>query len=145
MDDSFYNYVFDISDELIGAERLSAYREIIESLRREFQYFYPVDLRCSGKDLVTNHLSFFIFNHVATWAKNSEYWPRGLRANGFLQMNGEKMSKSKGTFLTSAEAIDRYSADGLRLALTDAGDGSADANLNIEVANASIERLHQLF
>jgi leucyl-tRNA synthetase len=25
---------------------------------------YPLDLRVSGKDLVTNHLTFFVYNHV---------------------------------------------------------------------------------
>jgi len=34
-------------------------------LRREFEYWYPVDLRVSGKDLIQNHLTMFIYNHVA--------------------------------------------------------------------------------
>lgn len=30
-------------------------------------YFYPTDLRVSGKDLVGNHLTFYIFTHIAIW------------------------------------------------------------------------------
>ena len=39
--------------------------KLLEKIREEFLYWYPVDLRNSGKDLVGNHLSFFIFHHVA--------------------------------------------------------------------------------
>ena len=39
-------------------------------------------------------------------------WPRGVRANGHLLIDGEKMSKSKGNFLTIVDAIKKYSADG---------------------------------
>ena len=38
-----------------------------------------------------------------------------------FQLNSEKMSKSTGNFLTLREAMDKYSADGMRLALADAG------------------------
>lgn len=39
----------------------------LDKLRAEFEYWYPVDLRVSGKDLVPNHLTYFIYNHVAIW------------------------------------------------------------------------------
>ena len=28
------------------------------------RYFYPLDLRVSGKDLIRNHLTYFLYNHV---------------------------------------------------------------------------------
>lgn len=37
-------------------------------MHKEFVYYYPTDLRVSGKDLVGNHLSFYIFTHVAIWS-----------------------------------------------------------------------------
>uniref|UniRef100_A0A8C7Z1S3 leucine--tRNA ligase n=1 Tax=Oryzias sinensis TaxID=183150 RepID=A0A8C7Z1S3_9TELE len=40
-------------------------KEHLQKLRREFEYWYPVDVRVSGKDLVPNHLSYFLYNHVA--------------------------------------------------------------------------------
>lgn len=39
----------------------------LQQLRREFNYWYPVDVRVSGKDLVPNHLSYYLYNHVAMW------------------------------------------------------------------------------
>lgn len=42
-------------------------KEHLQRLRREFEYWYPVDARISGKDLVPNHLSYYLYNHVAMW------------------------------------------------------------------------------
>lgn len=41
--------------------------DILKKLKYEFEYWYPVDLRVSGKDLITNHLTFYLYNHVAFW------------------------------------------------------------------------------
>jgi leucyl-tRNA synthetase len=51
------------------------------------------------------------------------------------------MSKSTGNFLTLSQAIDKFSADGMRLALADAGDSVEDANFAENVAEAGILRL----
>merc|ERR1719412_3143864 len=95
-------------------------------MKREFSYWYPLDLRVSGKDLVPNHLTYAIYNHVAMWS-DREKWIRGIRANGHLLLNSEKMSKSTGNFMTLADAIETFSADGMRLALADSGDSVEDA------------------
>lgn len=42
-------------------------REKLDLMKREFRFWYPVDLRVSGKDLVPNHLTYFLYNHVAMW------------------------------------------------------------------------------
>ena len=39
----------------------------LDKLRREFQHWYPIDLRVSGKDLIPNHLTYFMYNHCAIW------------------------------------------------------------------------------
>ena len=52
------------------------------------------------------------------------------------------MSKSTGNFLTLTEAIDRYSADGMRFALADAGDSIEDANFTATTADTGILRLY---
>ncbi|KAK3823986.1 MAG: leucyl-tRNA synthetase [Linnemannia elongata] len=114
----------------------------LDKLRREFEYFYPLDVRTSGKELIPNHLTFAIYNHVALFPK--KYWPRSFRANGHLMMNGEKMSKSLGNFLGLAEAADKYGADATRLALADAGDSGEDANFEDSTANSAILKLHTL-
>lgn len=116
-------------------------KEHLQRLRREFEYWYPVDVRVSGKDLVPNHLSYYLYNHVAMWPNDSGKWPQAVRANGHLLLNSEKMSKSTGNFLTLTEAIEKFSADGMRMALADAGDTVEDANFVETMADAGILRL----
>jgi len=114
----------------------------LDGLRNEFQYWYPVDLRVSGKDLIPNHLTYFVYNHCAIWPEESGKWPRGIRTNGHLLLNSEKMSKSTGNFLSLCEALERFSADGMRLSLADAGDSVEDANFVVAMAEAGILRLY---
>uniref|UniRef100_A0A4W6EYQ4 Leucine--tRNA ligase, cytoplasmic n=1 Tax=Lates calcarifer TaxID=8187 RepID=A0A4W6EYQ4_LATCA len=68
-------------------------KEHLQRLRREFEYWYPVDVRVSGKDLVPNHLSYYLYNHVAMWPKDNGKWPQAVRANGHLLLNSEKWVK----------------------------------------------------
>jgi leucyl-tRNA synthetase len=114
----------------------------LNALRREFDFWYPMDVRCSGKDLIQNHLTYMIYNHTAIWPTAPSRWPLGARANGHLQLNNEKMSKSTGNFLTLRGAIEKYSADGMRLALADSGDGIEDANFVEKMADAGLLRLY---
>ncbi|KAM5583847.1 leucine--tRNA ligase, cytoplasmic-like [Rosa sericea] len=114
---------------------------ILDEMKQEFQYWYPFDLRVSGKDLIQNHLTFCIYNHAAIMAK--KHWPPGFRCNGHLMLNAEKMSKAKGNFKTLAEAIKEFSADATRFSLADAGDGVENANFDSETANAAILRLNK--
>ena len=87
-------------------------RDTLKKLRGEFEFWYPVDVRVSGKDLVPNHLTYYLYNHVAMWPADSNKWPQAVRANGHLLLNSEKMSKSTGNFLTLTDAINKFSADG---------------------------------
>jgi leucyl-tRNA synthetase len=41
--------------------------DTLKKLRYEFEYWYPMDLRCSGKDLIRNHLTMSLYNHAAIW------------------------------------------------------------------------------
>jgi leucyl-tRNA synthetase len=83
-------------------------------------------------------LTFFIYVHLAIFP--AEYWPRGIRANGHLMLNGEKMSKSTGNFMTLHDMTKKYGADASRIALADAGDGVSDANFE-EVCSPSCDIL----
>ncbi|KAD3640407.1 hypothetical protein E3N88_29630 [Mikania micrantha] len=112
---------------------------LLKKMRQEFEYWYPLDLRVSGKDLIQNHLTFCIYNHTALFPK--KHWPRGFRGNGHIMLNSEKMSKSTGNFRTLKQAIEEFSADATRFSLADAGDGMDDANFVFETANAAILRL----
>ncbi|XP_022970400.1 leucine--tRNA ligase, cytoplasmic-like [Cucurbita maxima] len=114
-------------------------QSVLNKMKQEFEYWYPFDLRVSGKDLIQNHLTFCIYNHTAIMPRH--HWPRGFRCNGHIMLNSEKMSKSTGNFRTLRQAIEEFSADATRFSLADAGDGVDDANFVFETANAAILRL----
>lgn len=111
-------------------------------MKHEYEYFYPFDIRSSGKDLIPNHLTFCAYVHAALFPEDK--WPRSMRTNGHLMLNGQKMSKSKGNTLTMRDAIEKFGAGATRLSLADAGDGIEDANFDEKTANANILRLHTL-
>lgn len=135
-----WNYVFFKNAPFPSKSNIK--RESLDRMKREFEFWYPVDLRVSGKDLIQNHLTFFIYNHCAIWPDQEDKWPKGIRANGHLMLNSAKMSKSEGNFLTLKEAVQKFSADGMRLCLADAGDSVEDANFQENMADAGILRLY---
>jgi leucyl-tRNA synthetase len=94
---------------------------VLDSMKSEFEYWYPMDLRVSAKDLIPNHLTMSLYNHVEIWKDRPELWPRGIYCNGHVMVDAEKMSKSKGNFLMLLGCVEEYSADATRFALADAG------------------------
>lgn len=116
--------------------------DVLQKMRSEFEYFYPLDVSISGKDLIPNHLTFFIYTHAVMFPP--KYWPTNIRVNGHLLLNNHKMSKSTGNFLTLQDILQKYGADASRIALADAGDTVDDANFEESTANSAILRLHTL-
>lgn len=135
-----WDYIF--FQETPYTAKLPVKKEALDILRREFEYWYPMDLRVSGKDLINNHLTFMLYNHTAIWPNDEAKWPLGVRVNGHLLLNSAKMSKSEGNFLTLYEAVEKFSADGTRLCLADSGDSIEDANFVVSTADAGILRLY---
>lgn len=119
--------------------------EILGQIRNDFEYWYPVDLRSSGKDLIPNHLLFFLFHHVAIF--DEDKWPRAIAINGFVSLEGKKMSKSKGPLLTLNDAITNYGADISRMYILSSAEQMQDAdwkNSGIESARKQIDRYYKL-
>ncbi|KAF2470733.1 leucyl-tRNA synthetase [Lindgomyces ingoldianus] len=142
MTDDVWDYVFARRDRNDFDFKTDIPKKSLEVLRRQFDYWYPLDMRTSGKDLIQNHLTFNLYVHTAIF--DSSNWPRSFRVNGHLMLNGEKMSKSTGNFLTVEQAVSKFGADATRIALADAGDGIEDANFEETVANSNILKLFEL-
>ena len=141
LSDSFFDYVLlGEGDPEEVARETGISVELLERMRREFLYWYPVDLRISGKDLMPNHLTFFIFHHVAIFPR--EHWPRGIGVNGWVLVAGEKMAKSKGNFILLRQALEWWGADATRFAEAYAGNsGLDDANFEPEMADRAVDLL----
>lgn len=136
IDDRLFDYL------LLGEgdpKNISVDAKLLNSMRREFTYWYPVDFRNSGKDLVQNHLAFFLFNHVAIFPE--KYWPRSIGVNGYVNIQKQKMSKSKGIFKTLRQVIDDFSADPVRITILSSGEELNDVDWDPDTARTLKNRL----
>ncbi|HID73179.1 TPA: hypothetical protein EYP38_04510 [Candidatus Micrarchaeota archaeon] len=116
--------------------------QLLRELREEFTYWYPLDSRHSGKDLIPNHLTFFIFNHAGIFPE--DLWPRQIVVNGFVLYEGKKMSKSLRNIIPLKEVIRRYGPDPVRLTLLAAAELGQDADFTDAAARGFEERLLRL-
>lgn len=142
--EELFDYVFlgigDL-DQLSKSTGLPAH--VIERMREEFSYYYPLDCRHSGRDLVPNHLTFFIFNHVAIFPE--QLWPRQIVVNGSVLMEGKKMSKSLGNIIPLRKAIAMYGADTVRLAVLSTAELLQDADFSDALAKSIKEHLKSFY
>ena len=131
LSDKFFEHIFldkHTTEEIVQLTQIP--KNILDTIKKEFEYFYPVDSRHSGRDLVPNHLTFFVLNHVAIFPKH--HWPREVVVNGSILMKGSKMSKSMGNIIPLRQAIQRYGADPIRLAIIMSAELLQDADFNLD-------------
>lgn len=144
LNDSFFDYILlGNGDVRQVAAECNISISLIEAIRNEFSYFYPLDARHSGRDLVQNHLSFFIFNHVAIFAR--ENWPRKIVVNGSVLMEGKKMSKSLGNIIPLRAAIKEYSADAIRLAMLSSAELLQDGDFSFDAIKGIRSKLDDIY
>ncbi|MFP4400964.1 MAG: leucine--tRNA ligase [Candidatus Woesearchaeota archaeon] len=132
IDDNFFDYVF-------LSEGKKPDLEDIDLMKENFEYFYPMDFRNSGKDLVQNHLTFFIFNHVAIFPKDK--WPKGIGANGWVTVDGQKMSKSLGNMIPMRRMATDFTADASRMTILNGGEELDDPNWDTDFAKSIVGKL----
>jgi leucyl-tRNA synthetase len=128
-----FDYVFLGTGDSAGVSARSGVPvKALDAMRAEFLYWYPVDLRNSAKELVPNHLTFFIMQHVAMF--RPPQWPRGLGVNGMMQLEGVKMSKSKGNVIPISVAVADMGADAVRGTLLSSAEGMDDPDWRLKNA-----------
>lgn len=116
LSDEFFDYVFRGIGNIKEVSKITGItEELLDSMRKEFEYWYPVDLRVSAKELLPNHLTFYIFQHIALFPPHN--WPRAVGINGMVRIEGEEMHKSRGKFVSLKEAISRVGADATRISI----------------------------
>jgi len=125
------------------AEKTHINIKALEEMRKEFKYFYPLDSRHSGRDLVPNHLTFMVFNHTAIFSE--ELWPRQIVTNGSVMMQGAKMSKSFGNIMPLIESIEKFGADPFRLSILATAELLQDADFSLTLAKSMRDRLERFY
>jgi len=142
--DSVFDYIFLGRGNLVQvASECNISTALLEQIREEFSYFYPVDSRHSGRDLVPNHLSFFIFSHVAIFDRKN--WPKQIVVNGSVLMEGKKMSKSLGNIIPLRDAIKEHTADAIRLAMLISAELLQDAVFSFDIVKGIRSKLQEIY
>lgn len=116
LEPELFSYVFQDKGNLENVvKKTDISKEKILQMRESFDYWYPLDWRTSGEDLVQNHLTFLMF-HQSIFFKE-KHWPKGIAVWGMGNVEGKKMSSSKGNVVLPETAINQYGADTVRLFL----------------------------
>lgn len=138
--DEVFDYIFlEEGDCEAVAKKAGLDVELLDSMKAEFNYWYPVDMRGSGKDLVQNHLVFYLFHHTALFPR--ALWPRAIAVNGYVTVSGEKMSKSKGNFITLRQVLSEFGSDATRFALMYSAEGMEDPDWKPEEVKSHLQKL----
>jgi methionyl-tRNA synthetase len=104
------------------------------NLESEFEKFWSPNTKSElyhfiGKDIMYFHTLFF----PVMLTKADYRAPDGVFVHGFLSLNGEKMSKSRGNFISADNYIETLDADYLRYFFASKlGTGVDDIDLNLE-------------
>ncbi|MDD1743802.1 MAG: leucine--tRNA ligase, partial [Methanomassiliicoccales archaeon] len=116
--------------------------DTLRAMRREVEYFYPLDINLGGKEHMTVHFPAFLKNHVAILPK--ELWPKGIFVNWYVIGRGGKISKSKGGAQPIPGAAEHFGVDSLRLYYAHIASPFADVEWDEEAIDGYRGRLDRL-
>jgi leucyl-tRNA synthetase len=135
---------FDFFETLFrGPDAVEEPPERALALHEEFDYWYPMDYRCSGNDLINNHLTFCLFHHAELFDPGE--WPEGFTVMGMGLLEGEKMSSSKGHVVLPTEAIEEYGADTVRFFLLNSAEPWQDYDWREEDVQSTRDQLERFW
>ncbi|MBI4167629.1 MAG: leucine--tRNA ligase [Candidatus Aenigmarchaeota archaeon] len=141
--EDFFDYV------LLGKGEASKIKgidkKIVDAVRKEFSYWYPLDERRTAPAHIPNHLTFFLFHHAAIFPESM--WPKRVSINELLIAEGRKMSKSLGNVIPLASAIRKHGADTIRLYLAYSADAPSTLDWReneVETVKNRLERFYEI-
>ena len=113
---------------------LASLTQLCERTQLQFDDFLKVGATTElhhfiGKDILYFHALFW----PAVLEGSGFRRPTSVHAHGFLTINGQKMSKSRGTFITARRYLDHFGAEYLRYYFAaKLGPGIDDLDMNLE-------------
>jgi leucyl-tRNA synthetase len=117
----FFDYIYlGIGDIQEVSKKTKIISNVLTQMRDEFLYWYPVDHRHTAIMHISNHLSFYIFHHVAIFPK--KHWPKIISLIEPVIIEGQKMGKSIGNVIALADIQQNYSADLFRFYICHSAD-----------------------
>jgi leucyl-tRNA synthetase len=100
-------------------------------------------MNCGGKEHKSVHFPVFVMNHVALLPE--EHWPKGIFVNWWIVGEVGKLSKSKGGAESLADAVQKYTADGIRLYYCHIGSPKVDITWDPEAVFAYRRRIELIY
>ena len=136
MNNDFFDFVFLGK----GKSKNSIWNEI----KKDFDYWYPVDINLGGKEHKTVHFPVFLMNHVAVMHNDKR--PKGIFIHWWVTKKGkEKISKSKGGVEHINEAAETYGVDAMRLYYAHVGSPFVDIEWDSEAVTKYKNRLAGIY
>ena len=114
MGEDFFDFVLlDRGESAVVSKETGIPEELLIKIRRDVDYWYPLDINLGGKEHMTVHFPVFIMNHVGILPERK--WPRGIIVNWYITGAGGKISKSKGGAQPIPGAAKEFGVDPMRL------------------------------
>jgi methionyl-tRNA synthetase len=76
----------------------------------DFKHFWPANVQVIGKDIIRFHAAIWPAILLGLGVK----LPKQLYVHGFINIEGKKMSKSLGNYITPKEILEKYGTDAFR-------------------------------
>ncbi len=77
---------------------------------KQFKKYWPADVHCLGKDIMKFHTIFWPAMLLSAGLK----LPKSIFVHGFINVDGQKMSKSLGNIVNPSELVKKYGVDAVR-------------------------------
>src|SRR3989344_3081264 len=104
---------------------------------KNFKKLWPADVHCIGKDIVKFHALYW----PAMLLSAGLALPKSIFVHGFINVDGQKMSKSLGNVINPSDIVDKYNAEVLRyflLRLSPFEDGDFSEKTMVERINEEL-------
>src|SRR5262249_12895595 len=111
-------------------------------------FWNPVDLYIGGVDHATMHMIYARFfmkalNDLGLIGVREPF--ASFYSNGWVQLGGTKMSKSKGNVIGPDELLDEYGADAVRLYILSIGPANEDMDWTDDGIEGTVRWLRRLY
>ncbi|USN45694.1 MAG: leucine--tRNA ligase [Candidatus Woesearchaeota archaeon] len=137
LNEPFFDYVF------LG--KGTPAKEWYQDIRKDVEYFYPLDINLGGKEHQTVHFPVFLMNHAAILPAHMQ--PGGIFVNWWVKSKDGKISKSKSKkgAKSIAEVGEEYSVDALRLFYANIANPFVDIIFDEEEITKHKHRLEKIY
>ncbi|MCL2607666.1 MAG: leucine--tRNA ligase [Methanomassiliicoccaceae archaeon] len=145
MTESFFDHVILGKKEPAAVSKETGIsKDILEKIRKDVEYWYPLDLNLGGKEHMTVHFPTFLFNHAAIFSEDRKMLPRGIMVHWYITGKKSKISKSKGGAQPIPGAAEEFGVDALRLYYAHVASPFSDVEWDEDIVMSYRQRLEKI-